>query len=571
MSARVGLFGLLGSGNLGNDGSLEAVLGYLRAEHPDATVSAFCGGPAVVSARYGIPATRLNWYADEYQTASGLRSIAMKAFGKLVDVVRTAAWVRRQDVVFVPGMGVLEATLPLRPWGFPYALFLLSAAGRVFGTKVALVSVGADRITVPATRFLVRQTARLAAYRSYRDELSRTAMRSMGVPVDGDAVYPDLAFSLPVPTVAEDPRTVGVGVMAYYGGNDDRADGERIYRSYVDAMTRFVRHLVARGRPVRLFIGDQIDTAVVEQIQAAVAAPPGQGPPVGARGGRGGAVAGRDAVPQRVVRAEAREADAGDRVREEKRRADGRDGPGRVLPGGPRGRRRPADHAVRGTGPACAGAAPDTGRAQRGERTAAQAPVRRAVRFAVPCLGGPMKAMAVPSIAGAYLFQPTPHRDDRGFFSRTFDADVARSVGIEPETFVQDSVSRSYRGVLRGMHLRSGDGEAKLVRCSFGEVFDVVVDLRPESPTFRNREFLRLSGETQESVYIPAGCAHGFQALSEIADVSYRIDRVHNPDEDVAIAYDDPELAIPWPLPAALVSERDSAAGSLAEALEPLG
>jgi dTDP-4-dehydrorhamnose 3,5-epimerase len=178
-----------------------------------------------------------------------------------------------------------------------------------------------------------------------------------------------------------------------------------------------------------------------------------------------------------------------------------------------------------------------------------------------------MKAIPVPTIAGAYLFQPTPYRDDRGFFSRTFDADVARAVGIEPEMFVQDSVSRSYRGVLRGMHLRSGDGEAKLVRCSFGEVFDVVVDLRPESPTFRNREIFRLSGDTQESVYIPAGCAHGFQALSDIADVSYRIDRVHNPDEDVAIAYNDPELAIPWPLPAALVSERDTAAGSLAEAL----
>ncbi|HEX4223417.1 MAG TPA: polysaccharide pyruvyl transferase family protein, partial [Pseudonocardiaceae bacterium] len=93
------------------------------------------------------------------------------------------------------------------------------------------------------------------------------------VPVDGDAVYPDLAFSLPVPTVAEDPRAVGVGVMAYYGGNDDRADGERIYRSYVDAMTRFVRHLVAQGRPVRLFIGDRIDRQVVAEIQQAVASP----------------------------------------------------------------------------------------------------------------------------------------------------------------------------------------------------------------------------------------------------------------------------------------------------------
>ncbi|MEV4596440.1 dTDP-4-dehydrorhamnose 3,5-epimerase [Amycolatopsis sp. NPDC049253] len=179
-----------------------------------------------------------------------------------------------------------------------------------------------------------------------------------------------------------------------------------------------------------------------------------------------------------------------------------------------------------------------------------------------------MKAIPVPAISGLILFQPTPHRDERGFFSRTFDADVARSVGIDPDAFVQDSVSRSVRGVVRAMHLRSGAGEAKLVRCSFGEVFDVVVDLRPESPTFRAMETFRLSGDTQVSIYIPAGCAHGFQALSDIADVSYRIDRVHNPDEDVSIAYNDPALAIPWPLPPTLMSERDKTAPSLAEALQ---
>ncbi|MFF4592651.1 dTDP-4-dehydrorhamnose 3,5-epimerase [Amycolatopsis sp. NPDC001319] len=179
-----------------------------------------------------------------------------------------------------------------------------------------------------------------------------------------------------------------------------------------------------------------------------------------------------------------------------------------------------------------------------------------------------MKAIPVPAISGLILFQPTPHRDERGFFSRTFDADVARSVGIDPDAFVQDSVSRSVRGVVRAMHLRSGDGEAKLVRCSFGEVFDVVVDLRPESPTFRAMETFRLSDDTQVSIYIPAGCAHGFQALSDIADVSYRIDRVHNPDEDVSIAYNDPQLAIPWPLPPTLMSERDKTAPSLAEALQ---
>jgi dTDP-4-dehydrorhamnose 3,5-epimerase len=116
------------------------------------------------------------------------------------------------------------------------------------------------------------------------------------------------------------------------------------------------------------------------------------------------------------------------------------------------------------------------------------------------------------------------------------------------------------------MHLRSGAGEAKLVRCSSGRVFDVVVDLRRGSPTHRNRLLLELSGDTQVSLYIPAGCAHGFQALSEIADVAYRIDRPHDPDEDVAIAHDDPELAIPWPLPVAAMSPRDRAAPTLAQA-----
>ncbi|MGV9294369.1 polysaccharide pyruvyl transferase family protein [Amycolatopsis sp. NPDC003676] len=273
MTVRVGVFGLLGSGNLGNDGSLEAVLGFLRTEHPYAKVSAFCGGADTIRARYGIPAVRLNWYSGEYRHASGLRSIATKALGKVIDVFRTAWWVRRQNVVIVPGMGVLEATLPLRPWGFPYALFLLSLCGRLGRTKVALVSVGADRIRVPATRFLVRYASQLAAYRSFRDELSRSAMADMGVRVTNDRVYPDLAFALPTPAAVEDPRAVGIGVMAYYGGNDDRARGDEIYRAYVDAMTEFVRYLVRQERPVRLFIGDRIDLEVVDEIVETVDSP----------------------------------------------------------------------------------------------------------------------------------------------------------------------------------------------------------------------------------------------------------------------------------------------------------
>jgi dTDP-4-dehydrorhamnose 3,5-epimerase len=169
----------------------------------------------------------------------------------------------------------------------------------------------------------------------------------------------------------------------------------------------------------------------------------------------------------------------------------------------------------------------------------------------------------VPRIAGALLLIPTPHADERGFFCRTFDAEVARAAGIDP-AFAQDSLSRSTRGVVRGLHVRRRDGEAKLVRCSYGAVFDVIVDLRPTSPTYRNWESFELCDIDQTSLYVPVGCAHGFQALTDPADVSYRIDRPHDPAEDVSIAFDDPELAIPWPLSVTIRSERDRQAPSLA-------
>ena len=177
-----------------------------------------------------------------------------------------------------------------------------------------------------------------------------------------------------------------------------------------------------------------------------------------------------------------------------------------------------------------------------------------------------MDVSSVPRIDGALLFQPAPHVDERGFFCRTFDADVVRAAGLDPAAFIQHSQSRSVRGVVRGMHVRRGRGEAKLVRCSSGAIFDVVVDLRPTSPTYRNWASFDLRDDEQVSLYVPAGCAHGFQALTEIADVSYMIDRAHDPAEDVSIAFDDPDLAIAWPLPVTLMSAKDRLAPPLADA-----
>lgn len=177
-----------------------------------------------------------------------------------------------------------------------------------------------------------------------------------------------------------------------------------------------------------------------------------------------------------------------------------------------------------------------------------------------------MDVSSIPRIAGAMLFRPTPHVDERGFFCRTFEADSLRAVGLDPAAFIQHSLSRSVLGVVRGLHVRRGDGEAKLVRCSFGAIFDVVVDLRPTSPTYRNWESFELRDDEQVTLYVPAGCAHGFQALTGTADVSYMIDRAHDPSEDVSIAFDDPDLAVPWPLPVTVVSSRDRLASSLTDA-----
>lgn len=181
-----------------------------------------------------------------------------------------------------------------------------------------------------------------------------------------------------------------------------------------------------------------------------------------------------------------------------------------------------------------------------------------------------MEICTVPCIFGALLLRPAPHADERGFFCRTFDADVMRAAGLDLAPFVQDSLSRSAAGVVRGLHVRRGAGESKLVRCSYGAIFDVVLDLRPASPTYRNWASFDLNGDTQESLYVPVGCAHGFQALTDPADTSYRIDRAHDPVQDVSIAFDDPELGIPWPLPVRVVSERDRHAPLLADAIKLL-
>ena len=163
------------------------------------------------------------------------------------------------------------------------------------------------------------------------------------------------------------------------------------------------------------------------------------------------------------------------------------------------------------------------------------------------------------------LVEPKVHRDDRGFFLETWHEERYRAGGI-PGPFVQDNHSRSAKGTLRGLHAQVRRPQGKLVRAVAGEIFDVAVDIRPGSPTFGRWVGATLSAGNFLQLWIPPGFAHGFCVLSETAEVEYKCTDFYVREDEIAIAWDDPEIGIAWPVREPLLSPRDRAAVSLAAA-----
>jgi dTDP-4-dehydrorhamnose 3,5-epimerase len=159
---------------------------------------------------------------------------------------------------------------------------------------------------------------------------------------------------------------------------------------------------------------------------------------------------------------------------------------------------------------------------------------------------------------GAWLIVPEPVRDERGFFARTFCVRELAAHGLET-AFVQHSASVSLkRGTLRGMHFqREPHGEVKIVTCVSGAILDVIVDLRPASPTFRQWQGFELSAENRHRLYIPKGLAHGFQTLTDDVEVNYLISAFYEPSAASGVRHDDPAFGIRWPLPVSVISEKD--------------
>lgn len=172
-------------------------------------------------------------------------------------------------------------------------------------------------------------------------------------------------------------------------------------------------------------------------------------------------------------------------------------------------------------------------------------------------------------LPGVIVVEPDVHRDARGFFLESYHAEKYRAGGIDA-VFVQDNHSCSTRGVLRGLHLQFRRPQAKLVRVIAGEIYDVVADVREGSPTFGRFVAMTLSSSNFRQIFVPVGYAHGLLVTSDEAQVEYKVTDLYDPGGEATIMWNDPQLAIPWPVKDPILSDKDRAGKSIAQIHELL-
>ena len=169
-------------------------------------------------------------------------------------------------------------------------------------------------------------------------------------------------------------------------------------------------------------------------------------------------------------------------------------------------------------------------------------------------------------LPGLLIIEPKVFGDDRGFFKETFQAERYREAGIEYD-FVQDNHSRSQKGVLRGLHFQITKPQGKLVSCSKGSVFDVAVDVNPLSETFGQYVGIELTEDNHRQMWVPPGYAHGFCVLTDMADFQYKCTDYYDPSDEGGLIWNDPDVAIDWPIDQPLLSEKDAKLQTLKELL----
>ncbi|WLS06161.1 polysaccharide pyruvyl transferase family protein [Shinella oryzae] len=280
---KIALLGQFGSGNSGNDGSLEAMLGFLRGGLPDANLLCVCSNPALIRERFrldviGLRARRASVSGTRRWLESGLG----RNVGRLVSLASILRIMGDVDVMVIPGTGILD-DFQESPFGWPFIVYWWCLAARLRGARIAFVSIGAGPIRGALSRWFLTSAARMATYRSYRDDFSLRYVRGLGIDTAPDHRFPDLAFGLQAPAQSnaardrQKPATIGIGVMKYRGWERDHADADAIYATYVEKIAEVARRLMDGGHDVRLFMGDTSDEKALDDILAAL-------PETGSRG-----------------------------------------------------------------------------------------------------------------------------------------------------------------------------------------------------------------------------------------------------------------------------------------------
>jgi polysaccharide pyruvyl transferase WcaK-like protein len=263
---------MFGGGNFGNDASLEAFLLFLREARPDAAISCVCVDPDTIGQAHQIATTPISAPEFSNPLLRFWNKVSLRMIGRLANWHRAIKYVRQFDIVIVPGTSTLN-DYGSGPFETSYGLFRWAAAARLSRVKFCFVGTGAGPILHPVSRWMLRSAAVWAHFRSFRDQVSKDFLTSLGIDTSSDQVYPDLVFKLPTPLLERDPTqekliTIGVGLMNHNGWRAGHSSGSdpTIYQTYIEKMGRFVSSLLDRGYRVRLLTGETVDMRAVSDI-----------------------------------------------------------------------------------------------------------------------------------------------------------------------------------------------------------------------------------------------------------------------------------------------------------------
>jgi polysaccharide pyruvyl transferase WcaK-like protein len=278
-SRKISLFGHFGTGNFGNESTLQAMLWHLRRLVPDAEIACICTSPEVVAANYNIAAVAISgtvvkpWKIHN-PVAKAIRKLFVGVPSELYRWFKGAMTLRDTDLLIVTGTGMLTDAFGIGAWGWgPYCSFKWSVLAKLCGCRLMFVSVGAGPLQRRASELLVKSSLSLANFRSYRDEASLEYLKGVGFRTNGDRVYPDLVFSLPAAAPNFDAvkgrrPVVGLGLMLYAGMYGMEKTTRADYAAYLETLVVFVEWLLEREYDVRLIIGDRMDMPVTEKFNA---------------------------------------------------------------------------------------------------------------------------------------------------------------------------------------------------------------------------------------------------------------------------------------------------------------